>query len=175
MKIAVLCAHKHSNYFKMPDIEVYDEIRDCRTFPGGMPVICHPPCAQWSRMKAFSNNNPDQKGLAQFCLDHITNEGGIFEHPAGSDVFKELEFPKEGKIYSVDQSWWGFPARKRTYLYFYRCKPIQFPISLDMPQFVVATSRRKGGSLPEMKKKERALTPLSFNQWLVDCIRETHK
>lgn len=71
MKIAVLCAHKHSNYFKMSDLEVYDEIRDARTFAGGMPVICHAPCAQWSRMKAFAHNNPEQKALANFCLARV--------------------------------------------------------------------------------------------------------
>lgn len=173
MKIAVLCAHKHSNYFKIPGLEVYDQLRDARTFPGHMPVICHPPCAQWSRMKAFSNDDPEQKALANFCLDELKKYGGIFEHPAGSDVFRELDWPEGGKIYSVDQSWWGFPARKRTYLFFYKCKPIAHPLNFEPVMFVVASS--KNVKRPEMKKSQRAITPIEFNQWLVDCIRATMK
>lgn len=118
--IAVLCAHQKSHYYEIPGLDIYDETRDCRTFKGGMPVIVHPPCAQWSRMKAFATKDQEVKNLAYFCLDKLKECGGIFEHPHGSDVWKELDWPKGGKFIQVDQHWWGFPARKRTTLFFYK-------------------------------------------------------
>jgi hypothetical protein len=177
--IAVLCAHRNSNYYKIPGLDVYDQDRDSRTFPGNMPVIVHPPCAQWSKMKAFSHDNPEQKQLAYFCLDELKKWGGIFEHPHGSDVWKELDWPEGGKFIQVDQFWWGFPARKRTTLFFYRCKPIQYPLNFDAVQYTVALSRSNSKNLmatrlPEMKKSQRSITTLSFNQWLVDSILQTH-
>ena len=42
--IAVLCARHDSPYKAIPTCDVYDEARDARTFPGGVPVIAHPPC-----------------------------------------------------------------------------------------------------------------------------------
>lgn len=173
MKVAILCAHKKSNYYKIPGLEIYDQDRDCRTFEGGMPVIVHPPCAQWSRMKAFSNDVPELKNLAYFCLDQVKKYGGIFEHPHGSDVWKQLDWPEGGKFIQVDQHWWGFPARKRTTLFFYKCSPIQHPLKFDAVEFVVASSRSKYNKLPEMKKSQRSVTTIEFNQWLVDSVRQT--
>lgn len=178
MTVAVLCAHKKSNYYKIPGLEVYDEVRDCRTFKGGMPVICHPPCAQWSKMKAFSNDNPEQKQLAYFCLVEFKRWGGIFEHPESSAIWDEFDWPEETLFYKVDQHWWGFPARKKTILAFYQCKPISHPLNFDAVQYTVAKSRSdsKNGQanrLPEMKKSQRSVTTLEFNQWLVDSIRQT--
>lgn len=114
--ITILCAKKDSIYKQIPGVDVWDIDRDAYFFTGSNPVITHAPCAQWSRMKAFANDNKDEKELAWFCLNKVLRNGGIFEHPAGSSFFKEAGITQN--IYSVDQSWWGFPARKRTYFVF---------------------------------------------------------
>jgi len=173
--IAVLCAHKRSHYFSIPGLDVYDQARDMRNFSGGMPVICHPPCAQWSRFRSFAKKNTETLALAHTCLAHLKREGGIFEHPAGSLVWDQLEWPEGGKLISVNQSWWGFPAVKQTYLYFYQCRPLAVPLNFDAITHVVARSfNDKTKRLKELPKGQRALTPLAFDQWLVDCIRATY-
>ena len=47
--VAILCAARKTAYRDIPGVEIYDEVRDCRNFPGGMPVIAHPPCRRWTR------------------------------------------------------------------------------------------------------------------------------
>lgn len=171
--ITVLCAKRDSLYKQIPGIDVWDEDRDAYFFTGSNPVITHAPCAQWSRMKAFAHKNADEKELAYFCLNKIIRNGGIFEHPAGSSFFKEAGLTKN--VYSVDQSWWGFPARKTTWLFFHRCKPLQMPIMQNVPTKVVAptfsnTERYKGKHLT---KKDRSTTVLPFAHWMIDCINQT--
>lgn len=167
--ISVLCAKKNSVYKNIPGIDVWDEARDAYFFTGSNPVITHAPCAQWSRMKGFANNNPDEKELAYFCLQKVIRNGGIFEHPGGSTFFKEAGVTKN--IYSVDQVWWGFPARKRTYLFFHGCKPLPFPVMQNIPS--VRVGSRKGKKDREISKTERSTTVKEFAQWMIDCINES--
>lgn len=171
MEIAVLCAHRKSHYFQIPGLDVYDEVRDCRTFTGTAPVICHPPCAQWSRLRGLSRPDPETKNLAWFCLEKLWTNGGVFEHPSGSEFFKIADFPP-GRMYSVDQSWFGFPARKKTLLYFVRCRPVSFPLNFDMITHKVGKGGTRGNGYKEVSKFRVALTPLAFDQWLVDSIRD---
>lgn len=46
--VAVLCCSSKSAYNEMTNVECYDRARDVRTFPGGKPVVAHPPCRSWS-------------------------------------------------------------------------------------------------------------------------------
>jgi hypothetical protein len=47
--VAILYAARKTAYRDIAGVEIYDEDRDARTFPGGMPVIAHPPCRRWTR------------------------------------------------------------------------------------------------------------------------------
>ncbi|MEO6601775.1 MAG: hypothetical protein ABIQ16_17995, partial [Polyangiaceae bacterium] len=42
-----------------------------------------------------------------------------------------------GLLTFVDQSWWKHPARKRTGLYFVRCRPRRFPFSMERAERTV--------------------------------------
>lgn len=167
--ISILCAKTDSLYKQIPGLDVWDEHRNAYYFTGSNPVITHAPCAQWSSMKAFAHKNDITKDLAFHCLKMVIRNGGIFEHPAGSSFFKEAGVTKN--IYSVDQSWWGFPARKRTYLFFHKCKPIEHPILTLGPSLVVASSK-KGSPLKEMPKSIRSTTVLPFAHWMIQSINE---
>jgi len=178
--ISVLCVMKKSNYELIPKLDLWGESRDAYFFTGSNPIITHAPCQQWSRMKGFANHNPDEKKLAFHCLKLVLRNGGIFEHPAGSSFFKEAGITKN--IYSVDQSWWGFKARKRTYLLFHKIKPLSFPLNFSPPTHVVSQGLKINGSgkprkgynfLPDLKKSERSKMTLSFCQWLVDCVDQS--
>lgn len=166
--ISVLCAKKNSVYKTIPGVDVWDHERDAYFFTGSNPVITHAPCAQWSRMKAFANDRPDEKELAFFCLKNVIRNGGIFEHPAGSTFFKEAGVEKN--IYSVDQVWWGFPAIKKTYLFFHNCKPLAFPVLSNVATHTFFGPNQKRDGKKEMSKAQRSTTVLAFAEYLINCI-----
>lgn len=158
--ISVLCALSNSIYKTIPGVDVWDAKRDAYYFTGSNPVIVHPPCQQWSRLKAFVKPNPDKKELAYHCLKIVIRNGGIFEHPMGSSFFKEVGLRP---TLCIDQFVFGFPARKRTWLYFHNCKPLAQPLRFDAIQSEVTRnlSYRSG---------KRSETTIQFATWLIDCI-----
>lgn len=161
MKVAALCVLKNSVYKQIDDVECYDKDRDAYNFQGGMPVIAHPPCAQWSRMRSFAKDDPKEKELARLCYLWIKKEGGVLEHPQGSLLWKSIDLTG-GRLYSVDQNWFGFPARKRTYLWFYGCKPAQIVLRTVMIEKPVNKMQYRSG--------ERSRTTLPMAEWLVDSV-----
>lgn len=174
--ISILCAQKNSTYKTIPGLDVWDSERDAYFFTGSNPVITHAPCQQWSRLRAFATPNADEKELAYFCLNKVIRNGGIFEHPMGSSFFKEAGVEKN--IYSVDQSWWGFPCRKTTYLFFHKVKPLPFPVLQNIPTKVLGVysglSDIRKKERKELSKKERSTTVLSFAQYLINCIENSN-
>jgi len=165
--VSILCIEEKSNYRLIPGLDLWDKDRNAYNFSGGQPVITHAPCAQWSRMKAFARSNKAEKELAYFCFEQVQKNGGIFEHPSGSSFFRVINADRK-KIRSVNQCWWGFPAQKKTLLYFNQVEPLSFPVNFNAVEYMISTPKNKHGrNLPEMKKAERSLMPLSFCQWLV--------
>jgi hypothetical protein len=157
--ISVLCIQKDSNYLQIPNLDLWDYVRNAYNFCGDNPVICHPPCQQWSRLKAFAKEDKLEKELALFCWEKIQVNGGIFEHPLGSSFFKFVNADRK-KMFVVHQSWWGFPARKPTILYFNNFSPLATPISFDAIQTTV----------DKIAYRSRSKMPLNFCKWLVSCI-----
>jgi len=91
--VAVLFADRDSIYKTLPGVDVYDVDRDARTFPGGMPVVAHPPCRLWGNVWANHPNplqkpDPQEKDLALFAVDAVRRCGGVLEHPASSRLWK---------------------------------------------------------------------------------------
>lgn len=159
--INVLCVSDDSVYKSLPGIEVWDRARDAYNFKGSEPVITHAPCAQWSRMREFAKEDQYEKMLAHYCYRKVIENGGIFEHPCGSSFFRQSDVDMTN-VYSVDQSWFGFPARKRTWLYFSKCKPLAMPIMLDIPKVRVQ----------DMSYLDRSKTTLQFAVWLINCVKQ---
>lgn len=129
LEIAILCSHDrhYSNYRLLDGLILFDRARDTNTFNLACPVIAHPPCAQWSRLRSFAHNIPAEKQLAFFCWDKVNENGGIFEHPSGSSFFKEVHVPRSALI-SIDQIRFCHPGRKRTWLFFSKCSPLPLPV-----------------------------------------------
>ena len=74
--VAVLCAARNSVYKGFSDVEVFDIDRDARTYGGGFPVVCHPPCRAWSAYCAHQAKPlPGAKDLAQMCVDRLHRYG----------------------------------------------------------------------------------------------------
>ena len=157
-EISVLCVHPKSNYYLVPGLDCWDAERDAYNFIGTNKVITHAPCAQWSKLKAFATVNPYEKNLANFCLDKVLENGGIFEHPAGSSFWKYRGIEKQ--VVSVNQFWWGFPTQKRTYLYFHNCIPNATPLNFNAVE----------KTFSNLTSKQRSASTLPFIHWLLSSF-----
>lgn len=161
--IDILCTTKKSHYLELENVRPWNQDKDAYNYNDSTPVITHAPCGQWSKLKSMAHCNEREKQLAPFCLDKVNTNGGIFEHPDSSDIWKQYDISK-GQLIEVWLSWFGFEARKRTFLYFVKCKPITMPIS-----FNAWTNR-----VSNMSARKRETTPKAMAEWLVQCIRETY-
>lgn len=179
MSLAVLFARRDSIYKHMPDLDVYDEDRNALTYQGNDPVIAHPPCRGWGRLRAFSNHTEAELDLARWAVRKVQSNGGVLEHPHGSTLWGDQNLPLPGQVDSfggftlpVYQHWFGHKAEKSTYLYIVGISPKHIPpfeLTLSKPEYVVARfSKSKGPGRPEITKAEREATPAQFALWLVD-------
>ncbi|UOX33224.1 hypothetical protein LXD69_14400 [Flavobacterium sediminilitoris] len=132
--IPVLFVHPKSNYNKFPFFDCYDEKRNSLTYSGSKPVICHPPCRKFSRLRGLSCAPDSEKELGYWSIDLVRKNGGIVEHPHDSQLWKDKEVVKPGTIdefggftFCIDQSWFGYYTPKRTILYIVGIKPKELP------------------------------------------------
>lgn len=190
--VAVLFARADSIYKQLPGVDVYDEARDARTWAGGAPVVAHPPCRAWGRLRRLARPLPHEKSLAILAVAHVRRYGGVLEHPEASTLWIEAGLPRPGAgmdgfggwTLPVDQFWWGHRARKATWLYIVGIEPAALPgIPFDIghpPCVVTQPPARKGqrrvrkgdaGWRPELNRAEREATPPRFASWLVDLAR----
>lgn len=180
--VAVLFARSDSIYKTMPGLDVYDMERDARTYKGGAPVVAHPPCRAWGRLRGLARPRPDEKTLALFAVDQVRKNGGVLEHPESSSLWDECGLPRPdscsiaidqfgGWTLAVAQSWFGHKARKNTWLYIVGIKPRSipaFPLFLGEAEYVVTSGSRTKPWKKEITKAEREHTPAQFAKWLVD-------
>ncbi len=181
--VSILFARSDSNYYELPGCDVYDMERNALTFPGGSPVIAHPPCRSWGRLSHMANPRPGERALAPWAVYQVRENGGVLEHPANSKLWRELSLPtgKEvddygGYTLSVDQFWWGHKASKKTWLYVVgipRADLPAMPLRYGRPTHVIATSKRKSeqASRPWVTAAEREHTPPELAKWLVSIAR----
>lgn len=184
-KVAVLFARKDSIYKEFEQCDVYDIERNALTFSGGIPIIAHPPCRSWGKFKQFSNGDHKEKQLAIWAVRQIRKYGGVLEHPETSSLWNQLGLPLGsqrdkwgGFTLSVDQSWFGHRARKRTWLYIVGIEPAEIPaysINFRPVEFLINRSTGKGRQLPEVSKAEREATPPDFAKWLIELAQKTRK
>lgn len=123
-KVPVLFVHQRSNYKKVPGFDCYDEKRNALTYAGSCPVIAHPPCRLWSRLKGLSTAPASEKNLALWSVKLVRAVGGIVEHPYDSKLWEEINCPGVGEFdkfggtsFVFDQFDFGYYTRKRTRIY----------------------------------------------------------
>lgn len=180
----VLFARSDSIYKTLPSCDVYDIERDARTWPGGSPVIAHPPCRAWGRLRHFAKPRPDEKELALWAVEQVRRFGGVLEHPAQSTLWDVACLPKVGMrdIYGgwtlpIPQYWFGHRAEKATWLYVVGCEPGKLPpIPFKMGEAThVVQSRKRHKYRPHITKAEREHTPLELAKWLCDVIKQIER
>lgn len=179
--IAALFVRSDSIY-KTLGIECFDAQRDARTWNYFAPIIAHPPCAQWGKLRKFANVNEEIKDLARWAVRMIREFGGILEHPIGSDLWREMEMPKwsgrdafGGYTLSIDQHWFGHPCKKPTWLYIVGADPLKLPpmpMNFDAVEYLVSGMRkRKGNPLKEQPKGDRDKTPKAMAEWMIEVCK----
>ena len=177
-------------YRTMPGVEVWDEARDARNYDDGMPVVAHPPCGPWGRMRQFCKGGDGLRELAPLAVAQVRTHGGVLEHPAHSTLWDTgmcMAKPGQGPdvwggyTIEVDQFHWGHPCRKKTWLYIMGVSKGQLPpmpFRQGKPELLVAPStkdRRAGlGRGRYLPKSQRSVTPRAFAEWLVEIARRSH-
>jgi len=139
VRVAALYVAKGGIYDGRDDVDLWDQERDARLYPGPYPVVAHPPCKRWGR---YWNGGPsanvprlkgDDGGCFSSALHSVRLWGGVLEHPAHSSawLWHGLREPVAGEGWRpadlhgftchVEQGHYGHRARKATWLYAVRC------------------------------------------------------
>jgi len=162
--------------------------RNAFYWPGGMPVVAHPPCAQWGTLRHMARRDPMEKACAFAALAAVREWGGVLEHPKRSKLWPLMGLPAPGEsadrcggwTLAVDQWWWGHEAQKSTLLYIVGVGPGDVPelppVPPGRPPKVIGTSGRNSDGTrnrerPSMEAAEREHTPPRFAEWLVELAR----
>jgi len=184
--VAVLFARADSVYKTLPGCDVWDESRDARLWQGGCPVVAHPPCRGWGRLRTFANVQPGELDLARFAVAAVRRCGGVLEHPEASSLWSDQGLPRPGEqpdeyggwTLAAPQSWWGHKAEKDTWFYIVGLRKRDLPaipLVLGQTEYVVSWSRKSANRRRHLSKADRERTPPDLAEWLVDLARNVYK
>lgn len=177
--VAVLFARADSVYKTLPGCDVWDAERDARRWPGGAPLVAHPPCRAWGRLRTFARPAEGEEDLARWAVGQVRRWGGVLEHPATSRLWADQSLPPPGQVdgaggwtLPILQHWWGHRAEKPTWLYVVGVSPRNLPpipLALGHASHVIQTVKRDGR--PHVTKAEREHTPVKLAEWLCQVAR----
>lgn len=90
--IAALFVDPRGCYAELPDVDLWDERRDAREYPGPHRVVAHPPCSRWCRLAGlvqarWGHRIGDDGGCFRSALAAVRKWGGVLEHPAYSKAW----------------------------------------------------------------------------------------
>lgn len=166
MRVAALFACASGPYGAL-GCDVYDVTRDARTFDLAAPVVAHPPCRGWGRLRHWAKPRADERDLAIWAVWVARHCGGVVEHPAASRLwaFFGLRPGRRdewgGILVGVYQDAFGHRAPKATMLYCVRTP-------LPEPRVMYAAGV---GRVERMGRAERERTPVELARELVACAR----
>lgn len=195
MKVAALYVEPNGVYSGLPGVDLWDEERDAREYPGPHPVVAHPPCTRWCQLAGlvearWGHRRGDDGGCFAAALSAVRRFGGVLEHPAYSDAWAAFGLNRPpvgggwvnadfegGWTCYVEQGRYGHAARKATWLY--ACD-VDLPslrwgrVPDKMTDALVSwcgnhtdrwDKRRRVG------KREAAATPVEFRDVLLEMAR----
>jgi hypothetical protein len=160
-KITVLFTQKDSVYKKL-GCNCYDKERNAIAYKGVDPVIAHPPCRAWGKLKGMAKPEPGEKDLALWAMELINRNGGILEHPKASDLFRQAD-TEPGFLLPIQQKDFGHEARKDTFLYIVGTTHDKLPV---LP-LILGEPEQK---IQNMQRKQREQTPENLAKWLIKTL-----
>jgi hypothetical protein len=187
--IAALYVDPNGVYSGLPDVDLWDEVRDARLYDGPYPVVAHPPCARWCQLASVNEARwgakiGDDGGCFAAALKAVRTWGGVLEHPAYTLAWGEYGLPRPvrgywrqalddpGYVTELSQSAYGCKARKRTWLYL-----IGEPPALDWTdtpgELVVGAGVNSGQAAGRgrLDGAEASSTPLAFRDVLIQMAQ----
>lgn len=177
--VAALYVDPRGPYPSMPGVDCWDESRDAKLYTGPHPIVAHPPCGPWGRLRFLCKHQ--DASCAPRAVEQVRAYGGVLEHPADSLLFRRCGIPYPGEppdawggpSWAVRQVSWGHCCVKPTWLYI-----------VGVPASAVAGGLRTGGvathrvtsgprgpRLPTATKERRRMSPPLFAEWLVSLAR----
>jgi hypothetical protein len=179
--VAVLFARSDSHYKSIAGCDVWDKDRNALNWVGGSPVVAHPPCRAWGRLRQFAQPAPGEKEFALWAVAKVRKWGGVLEHPAQSTLWPIAGLPKTGQMddfggwtLPINQHSFGHRAEKKTWLYVVGCEPRDIPslpIRLGRATHCIRPTKSYP-RLPCVTKAEREHTPPMLANWLVELARK---
>ena len=169
-----------SHYRSIPGVDCWDKSRDAKLYTGSHPIVAHPDCGPWSKLRHLSTKQDPECGPIAVSL--VQQLGGVVEHPQYSRLWDHMGLPKPdqgvdeygGRTYFVTQVSYGHKCVKPTWIY---CIGIDHDLVLcgvrtgGTPTHCVCKGPR-AMSLPVASKIAKRLTPPAFAEWLVSLARE---
>jgi hypothetical protein len=142
----------------------FDLAKDARTYVGPFPVVAHPPCAPWSRLRHFSKG--EGRDCGPIAVDQVRKFGGVLEQPADSSLFKVCGLPPPfgfpdpagGRTVAIYQGDYGHPAPKLTWLYL---------VGVDDLEGLNLGKGDALGRVASQGSRARSLTPVAFARVLL--------
>lgn len=186
MTLSVLYARSDSVYKRPPfELDVYDFDRDATNFDGNGPVIAHPPCRGWGRLRGLSKATEREKTLGLHALNIVRANGGVLEHPESSILFDGVGIKNPlfdpgsidefgGFIFPIQQCSFGHKARKNTWLYICGLKPTElppYPFIMGEAAYVISTGKRTKKWKKEVSRIDREATPFDLALWLYEIVQ----
>ncbi len=177
--IAALYVQSGGVYFGVPDVDPWDVERNAKLYDGQHPVVAHPPCGPWSRLRFMCTKQDPSCGPR--AVEQVRAFGGVLEHPADSLLFRECAMPFPGELpdawgghtVRIDQVSWGNACVKPTWLYFVGVRRELVAAGLRTGGTAThrVTSGPRGSQLPTAHATLRSRTPLALRDWLLSLAR----
>lgn len=109
-QIAALYVQSDGCYFGLPNVDLWDIVRDARLYDGDYPVVVHPPCARWCMMspsiyahtKKEKHRPGNDGGCFESALAVVNRCGGVLEHPASTFAWDAHGLVRPVRTYAND-------------------------------------------------------------------------
>jgi hypothetical protein len=174
--IAALYVDPRGPYPQIPGADCWDERRDAKRYDGPNPVVAHPPCGPWSKLRHLCTRQDPECGPR--AVAQVRAHGGVLEHPEHSKLFAEFGLPVGhespddygGRTYLIRQVAWGHVCEKPTWLYVVGVPPKLVLAGIrtgGVATHCVCTGPRQRERLPVASKPLKRRTPPLLALWLV--------
>ncbi|HQW84734.1 MAG TPA: hypothetical protein PK987_09745 [Ferruginibacter sp.] len=176
-QVPVLFCMSNSIYNEI-GCDTFDLVRDAFSYNIDRPVIAHPPCRLWSRMRGLSNAPACEKLTGIWAVKLVQDQGGVLEHPAGSKLWPHMSLPMPGSIdkfggftICVNQHWFGHLCQKKTLLYIVGITELELPdipLNFDAVEYQIGHLARHKSPKKVLPNSMNSYTPINFALFLIE-------